>query len=83
MLKKQIEAGHKRLAIFYGAGHMFDFRDRIQKDFGLKPVKTEWIVAWELKGDSRSKSNRPAKKTDRTEPAQAAEDAKEDAPKVQ
>ena len=51
VLKEQIEVGHKRLAIFYGAGHMFDFRNRLQKDFGLVPVKTEWLVAWDLKGE--------------------------------
>jgi hypothetical protein len=51
VLKEQIEAGHKRLAIFYGAGHMFDFRDRLQEDFGLAPVKTEWLVVWDLKGN--------------------------------
>ena len=64
VLEEQIEAGHKRLAIFYGAGHMFDFRDRIQEDFGFTPVKTEWLVAWDLKGKSPSKSKRAAKKPD-------------------
>jgi hypothetical protein len=75
VLKKQIEAGHKRLAIFYGAGHMYDFRERIEKDFGLEPVKTEWLVAWDLKGKSPAKSPRAKKKPDQTEAVEKSEPA--------
>jgi len=68
VLKKQIEAGHKRLAIFYGAGHMYDFRDRLRDDFGLTPVQTEWLVAWDLKGKSPAEPNPAAKKPDQPGP---------------
>ena len=83
VLKKQIEAGHKRLAIFYGAGHMFDFRDRIQEDFGLTPVKTEWLVAWDLKGELPTGSNRSEKKPDEANPVEASEAVEEGALPVQ
>ena len=53
VLRKQIDAGHKKLAIFYGAGHMFDFEQRLRDDFGLTPLETTWITAWDLKGDEK------------------------------
>ncbi|OHB83894.1 MAG: hypothetical protein A2V98_21140 [Planctomycetes bacterium RBG_16_64_12] len=49
VLRKQIAAGKQRLAIFYGAGHMSNFGERLRADFGLKPVSTRWLVAWNLK----------------------------------
>ena len=75
VLKEQIEAGHKRLAIFYGAGHMSDFRERIQADFGLEPVKTEWLEAWDLKGKSGKKRPRAGKKRDKAEAVEESEAA--------
>lgn len=58
VLRKQIAAGKKKIAIFYGAGHMPDIQARLASDFGLVPISTEWIVAWDLQaksGDQRSK----------------------------
>jgi hypothetical protein len=49
VLRKQLAAGTRRIAIFYGAGHMPDFEKRIGQDFGLVPVETRWLVAWNLK----------------------------------
>ncbi len=53
VLRKQIETGHKKLAIFYGAGHMFDFEERLRDDFALAPLETTWVTAWDLKGDEQ------------------------------
>jgi hypothetical protein len=49
VLRKQIAAGRKRIAIFYGAAHMPNFQARLRADFGLVPVSTRWLVAWDLK----------------------------------
>jgi hypothetical protein len=49
VLQKQIAAGKKKIAIFYGAGHMPDFQKRLRDEFGLTPVSTRWLVAWDLK----------------------------------
>ena len=49
-LRKQLDAGHKKLAIFYGAAHMPDFQKRLRDDFGLTPSATTWLVAWDLQG---------------------------------
>jgi hypothetical protein len=48
VLRRQFDAGKKKVAIFYGAGHMFDFEQRLQDDFGLAPVETTWLTAWDL-----------------------------------
>jgi len=48
VLKEQIAAGKKHLAIFYGAGHLADMDQRLRTDFGLKPVEITWLTAWDL-----------------------------------
>lgn len=51
VLREQLDTGHKKLAIFYGAAHMSDFEERLRDEFGLAPLKTTWLTAWDLKGD--------------------------------
>lgn len=51
-LQKQIASGKQQLAIFYGAGHMSDFDQRLRDDLGLVPIRTQWLVAWDLKAES-------------------------------
>ncbi|MCL4202105.1 MAG: hypothetical protein KJ000_06405 [Pirellulaceae bacterium] len=48
VLQRELAAGKQRLAIFYGAGHLPDFHKRLQEQFGLKHVETEWLPAWSL-----------------------------------
>lgn len=48
-LRQQIAAGKKKIAVFYGAGHMPDIEQRLRSQFGLSPVNTRWLVAWNLK----------------------------------
>jgi hypothetical protein len=48
VLQKEIAAGKKRIAIFYGAAHMPDFEKRLQEDFGLKRQSEKWLTAWDL-----------------------------------
>ena len=66
VLRDKIKAGHKKLAIFYGAGHMSDFEQRLRDDFALVPTETIWLTAWNLeasdqveekKAESREKPN--------------------------
>ncbi len=49
VLREQIAAGKKKLAIFYGAAHMPDFAERLSSQFQMQPTKSEWIVAWDLR----------------------------------
>lgn len=52
VLREQIDAGKKRIAIFYGAGHMPDMGERLEKDFGLRATETRWLVAWDLQASA-------------------------------
>lgn len=47
VMQKQIAAGRKRLAIFYGAAHFPDMEQRLLKD-GWKLQKTDWLKAWDI-----------------------------------
>jgi len=49
VLKEQIEAGKKKIGIFYGAGHLNDMDERLLKDFNLKRGETRWLTAWDLR----------------------------------
>jgi hypothetical protein len=49
VLKEQLAAGKKNLAIFYGAGHLTDMDQRLRKDFDLKPTEITWLTAWDLR----------------------------------
>jgi len=49
VLADRLKAGDRRLGIFYGAGHMDDLDQRLQKDFDLKPAESRWVTAWKLK----------------------------------
>ncbi len=49
VLKKQIAAGKKKIAIFYGGGHMTDMEKHLRSEFSMKPDKTEWLRAWDMK----------------------------------
>jgi len=49
-LAQRIDAGDKNIAIFYGAGHMPDFAERLRRDFGMRLIDTEWLEAWDLRG---------------------------------
>jgi hypothetical protein len=48
VLREQINAGKRKLGIFYGAGHLNDMDERLRKDFGLEPVSATWLTAWNL-----------------------------------
>ncbi len=47
VMDKQIAAGKKHLAIFYGAAHLADMEERLLKK-GFKRMKTDWLTAWDL-----------------------------------
>lgn len=47
ILEKQISAGKKNLAIFYGAAHLPDMEQQLLKK-GYKLQKLDWLKAWDL-----------------------------------
>jgi hypothetical protein len=48
VLREQRAAGKKHVAIFYGAAHFADMATQLVVVDKLKPVKSEWLVAWDL-----------------------------------
>ncbi len=58
VLKKEIAGGKKKIAVFYGAGHLPDMEKRLANDFQLHPGDVKWIEAWDL---SEPKSRRRGK----------------------
>ena len=51
VLRQQLAKGKRRIAIFYGAGHMPDFEKRLQRDFGMHRDYCVWQTAWNLRTD--------------------------------
>jgi hypothetical protein len=49
-LTKQITAGKKKIAIFYGAAHLADMEKRLLADFDLQRTDERWLTAWDLSG---------------------------------
>ncbi|HYO25387.1 MAG TPA: hypothetical protein VEQ85_10610 [Lacipirellulaceae bacterium] len=49
VLEQQLAEGDRRLAIFYGAGHLGDMQEQLEKRFEMRPVSTEWLEAWTLR----------------------------------
>jgi hypothetical protein len=49
VLKKQLADGKKRIAIFYGAGHLPDMEKRLVSEFKFQPGEVKWVEAWDLR----------------------------------
>ena len=47
VMDKEIAAGKKRIAIFYGAAHLGDMEGRLLKK-GFKRTQVDWLKAWDL-----------------------------------
>jgi arsenate reductase-like glutaredoxin family protein len=48
VLKRELQAGKRKLAIFYGAGHLPDMEARLRQDFGLVRRGERWLTAWDM-----------------------------------
>ena len=59
-LRDQIAAGKKKIAIFYGAGHLGDMEKRLIADFQLKRSGEEWLDAWNLEKAPRARKPKEA-----------------------
>ncbi|QEG39709.1 TraB/GumN family protein [Roseimaritima ulvae] len=51
VLEEVLKDGQKKVAVFYGAGHLNDMADRLRNDFDMTPVKTTWLQAWDLQSN--------------------------------
>ena len=48
VLKTVLDDGKKKVAVFYGAGHLPDMAERLERDFEMQERKTTWLDAWDL-----------------------------------
>jgi hypothetical protein len=62
VLEKQLQAGKKRIAIFYGAGHLPDMERRLTTDYGFQRSGESWLAAWQLQ---KPKADAAAAKEDK------------------
>ncbi|MFM7073553.1 MAG: hypothetical protein ACKO38_17330 [Planctomycetota bacterium] len=52
VLDRELMAGKRRIAIFYGAGHMKDMEDRLINEFRMRRVSANWLTAWRMESVS-------------------------------
>ncbi|MCC6933810.1 MAG: hypothetical protein IT292_11275 [Deltaproteobacteria bacterium] len=49
VLEKELKRGRRRIAIFYGAGHMTDMEEALMRKLDVRPAGEEWLRAWNLR----------------------------------
>ena len=54
-LQETIDRGEKKIAIFYGAAHLYDFCEQLEKRFEMKPTGITWVKAWDM-GENAERS---------------------------
>nr|WP_146528566.1 TraB/GumN family protein [Novipirellula artificiosorum] len=48
ILKDELDQGKKNVAVFYGAGHLPDMAERLEKQFEMEKKSTTWLDGWDL-----------------------------------
>lgn len=48
VLREQIDSGKKKIAVFYGAGHMPEMQRQMMEKFQMQRAGRFWMVAWNL-----------------------------------
>ena len=61
VLTREITKGRKKLAVFYGAGHLPDMQRRLQEDFAMQRTGTVWVAAWSLGSSGKAQPKAKAK----------------------
>ncbi|MCF6264400.1 MAG: hypothetical protein L3J24_12550 [Xanthomonadales bacterium] len=49
VLRQEIDKGHKKLAIFYGAAHMPGIEEGLIEEFGMTLEHINWVDGWDLR----------------------------------
>ena len=48
ILREELDAGRTDVALFYGAGHLPDMAEQLERDFEMEEKGTRWLDAWDL-----------------------------------
>ncbi len=74
VLRRELDGGKKKIAIFYGAGHLADMHERLLAEFELKKDTERWLTAWEIEPSKKpEKKKRKAEAKKEVAPAAATE----------
>jgi len=49
VLNEALASGKRKIAIFYGGGHMPDLERRLRAELGVEKVGVEWLPAWDVR----------------------------------
>ena len=49
VMRQRLEAGDRKVAIFYGAAHLPDMHEKLLERFNAEHTGTEWLTAWKLR----------------------------------
>ena len=52
ILKRELKKGHKKVGVFYGAGHLADMETRMIDEFGFHRTAESWLTAWHLREEA-------------------------------
>jgi hypothetical protein len=55
VLRREIDRGRTKLAIFYGAGHMPDIARRLETEWEMQLASEQWLTAWDMSGKKTAK----------------------------
>ena len=55
VLRRELDNGKKKIAIFYGAAHLPEFAKSLEKDFQMEQKGIDWIIAWDLTRDKSAR----------------------------
>jgi hypothetical protein len=66
VLQEQVAQGKRRLAVFYGAGHMPDMQKQLNELCQVELVETRWLPAWDLKTSPKNTKSKEQAKKQRT-----------------
>lgn len=77
VLRKQIDAGKKKIGVFYGAGHFGDMEKRLINDFAMEPTGEDWLPAWNLREPGTENKVAPPASKSRSRGRQRPAEAKE------
>ncbi len=61
VLDRELEKGHKKIGIFYGAAHLPDMHKRLKEEFYYTKGDVKWLEAWKLRSQKKSKKKAAAK----------------------
>ncbi len=50
VLRREVDRGRGKVAIFYGAGHMPDIARRLETEWGMHLEGEQWLTAWDMTG---------------------------------